>query len=163
MATQTQTMRPERLRRRARRMKAINPVMRTLLRLPVRTPLSSRLMIVTHRGRRTGRIYQQPVSYVRDGDILLTPGGGRWTRNLHDGEPVELRVAGRGVVARPELVRDPDQVEQLLRRMLKANPRLTTFVPFIDRDGTIDAGALANALRYGFCVVRWRPDGGAWS
>jgi deazaflavin-dependent oxidoreductase (nitroreductase family) len=141
-------------------MKFANPVTRALLRLPVRTPLSSRLMLVTHVGRRTGRTYVQPVSYVRDGDTLLTPGGGRWTRNLHDGEPVELRLEGRRVVGRPDVVGDADEAKRLLGRMLEKNPALTRFIPFIGRDGTIDEATLANALRHGFRVVRWHVEGG---
>ncbi|HKA02675.1 MAG TPA: hypothetical protein VKD67_00050, partial [Acidimicrobiales bacterium] len=100
---------------------------------------------------------------VRDGEVLLTPGGGRWTRNLRDGEPVELRLAARRRRGRPELVRDTAEVERLLRRMLEANPRLTRFVPFIGNDGTIDATALANAVQRGFCIVRWHLDDGVAS
>jgi hypothetical protein len=149
---------PGRMERRARTMRMANVPMRALLRLPFRTPLSSGLMLVRHTGRVTGRTYRQPVSYVRDGDVLLTPGGGRWTRNLRDGDPVELRLDGRRVVARPDLVRDPGDVDELLRRMLARNRRLARFVPFVDADGTIDAEKLVNALDHGFCVVRWNLD-----
>jgi deazaflavin-dependent oxidoreductase (nitroreductase family) len=149
----------KRMERRAKLMKAVNRPMRRVLRLPFPTPLSRRLMVVTHIGRRTGRTYQQPVSYVRDGETLLTPGGGRWTRNLNDGEPVELRVAGERVAGRPERVRNPDEVAALLARMLADNPRLTSFVPFVDQDGSIDRGQLMSAVSHGFCVVRWHLDG----
>jgi deazaflavin-dependent oxidoreductase (nitroreductase family) len=147
------------MERRAKVMKAVNRPMLRVLRLPFLTPLSRRLMVVTHVGRRTRRTYQQPVSYVRDGETLLTPGGGRWTRNLNDGEPVELRVAGQRVVARPERVRDPDDVARLLGMMLAANPRLSSFVPFVERDGSIDQDKLTSAVGHGFCVVRWHLDG----
>jgi hypothetical protein len=146
------------MERRTKVMKAVNRPMRGVLRLPFPTPLSRRLMVVTHVGRRTGRTYQQPVSYVRDGEMLLTPGGGRWTRNLHDGEPIELSVAGQQVIARPERVRDPDEVAGLLGMMLAANPRLTSFVPFVKRDGSIDRDELTSAVGHGFCVVRWHLD-----
>ena len=149
-----------RAKRQARFMRLVNVPMRQVLRLPFRTPLSGNLMLVSHTGRVTGRSYRQPVSYVPDGGVLLTPGGGRWTRNLRAGEPVELRLRGRRVVARPELVRDPDEVGRLLRRMLAHNPRLTSFVPFVKRDGTIDGDKLASALRYGFCIVRWHLEQG---
>ena len=56
--------------------------MRFVLGLPVATPLGKRLMLVYTAGRRTGRRYRQPVSYVRDGETLLTPGGDRWKLNL---------------------------------------------------------------------------------
>jgi deazaflavin-dependent oxidoreductase (nitroreductase family) len=145
--------------RRARMMRRVNVPMRVVLGLPFKTPLSTRLMLVFYTGRKTGRKYRQPVSYVRDGDTLLTPGGGEWKLNLRDGEPVRLRLAGRFVLARPELVSDADEVDRLLRHMMADNPRLTSFVPFIERDGTIDRDKLETALSHGFCVVRWHLDG----
>jgi hypothetical protein len=161
MTTTDTTTTPARLERQARVMRMVNRPMRLVLSLPFRTPLSSRLMLVSHVGRQTGRTYRQPVSYVRDGDVLLTPGGGRWTRNLRDGEPVELRLGGQRRTGRPDLVRDRDEVGSLLGRMLHANPGLARFVPFIGPDGTIDDTALANAVHRGFCVVRWHlEDGG---
>jgi endonuclease YncB( thermonuclease family) len=83
------------MRRRARIMRAVNVPMRALLGLPVATPLSRNLMLISYTGRKTGKPYRQPVSYVRDGDTLLTPGGGRWTRNLGEGRPVRIRLRGR--------------------------------------------------------------------
>jgi deazaflavin-dependent oxidoreductase (nitroreductase family) len=149
-----------RLHRRARLMKRVNVPMRFVLGLPFPTPLSSRLMLLHFTGRKTGRAYRQPVSYVRDEDILLTPGGGKWKLNLQAGEPVTIRLRGRDVTARPQFVRDPDQVDGLLRHMLARNPRLTSFVPFIGRDGVIDRAKLQTALDHGFCIVRWRLDRG---
>jgi hypothetical protein len=75
-------VRPVRRPRRARLMRVINVPMRLLLRLPAATPLSGQLMLLSFTGRRTGKAYQQPVSYVPDGDTLLTPGGGTWKLNL---------------------------------------------------------------------------------
>jgi deazaflavin-dependent oxidoreductase (nitroreductase family) len=149
---------PSELVNRARRMKRVNVVMRPVLNLPFKTPLSTRLMLVTHVGRKTGRVYRQPVSYVRDGAVLLSPGGGRWTLNLREGEPVPIRLLGRDVVGRPEFIRDPDEVERALRKMLAHNRRLTSFVPFIERDGTIERSKLATALDHGFCIIRWNLD-----
>jgi F420H(2)-dependent quinone reductase len=146
------------LEKRARTMKRLNVPMRFVLGLPFKTPVSGRLMLVNHTGRNTGRSYRQPVSYVVDGDTLLTPGGGKWKLNLREGEPVTLRLRGRKVLARPEFIRDADEVDRLLHHMLARNPRLTSFVPFIDRDGTIDREKLETALTYGFCIVRWRLD-----
>jgi deazaflavin-dependent oxidoreductase (nitroreductase family) len=154
----TETMAVER-ERQARRMRRINVPMRAVLGLPFKTPLSTRLMLVFYTGRKTGRKYRQPVSYVRDGDTLLTPGGGKWKLNLRDGEPVRLRLAGRKVLARPQLVRDAAEVDRLLRHMMAHNPRLSSFVPFIERDGSIARDKLATALSHGFCVVRWHLDG----
>jgi hypothetical protein len=98
------------------------------------------------------------VSYARDGDTLLTPGGGKWTLNLPDDEPVRLRLSGRHVLARPELIREADDVTRFLGLMLANNLRLSSFVPFVERDGTIERGKLQRALDHDFCVVRWHLD-----
>jgi hypothetical protein len=140
-------------------MRIINVPMQAVLGLPVATPLSKRLMLVFLTGRKTGKRYRQPVSYVRDGDVLLTPGGGRWTLNLADGKPVRIRLGGRDVLARPELVTDPDEVERLLEVMMAANPAVRRFVA-IPRgpDGRLDRSRLEAAVRHGFKVVRWHLD-----
>jgi deazaflavin-dependent oxidoreductase (nitroreductase family) len=140
-------------------MKAVNVPMRAVLGLPVPTPLGASLMLISYTGRKTGRAYRQPVSYARDGDRLLTPGGGRWTLNLRDGRPVRIRVRGRDRMARPELVTDPAEVERLLAVIGKENPRAAKFVP-IPRlpGGRLDPEILATAIRNGFCIVRWHLE-----
>src|SRR5215467_1575245 len=59
--------RPLRRRIQARAMRVVNVPMRLLLRLPFPAPLGGRLMLVSYTGRKTGRSYHQPVSYVRQG------------------------------------------------------------------------------------------------
>ncbi len=144
------------MRRRAQIMRAVNVPMRAALSLPFGTPLSQNLMLISYIGRKSGKAYRQPVSYVHDGDVLLTPGGGRWTLNLADGRQVGIRLRGHNVPARPELVSDPAEVERLLGVIAAKNPRATRFIP-IPRlpDGRLDPGALDAALRHGFCIVRW--------
>ncbi|MFL6164394.1 MAG: nitroreductase/quinone reductase family protein [Jatrophihabitantaceae bacterium] len=147
-----------RMRRQARTMRIVNVPMRRLLRLPFPTPLSRRLMLLTYTGRKTGRVYNQPVSYVADGDTLLSPGGGKWKLNLRGDQPIQLRLHGRGRPATAELVRDPAEVDRLLHTMLAANPRLASFMPVVGPDKQIDESMLTNALEHGFCIVRWHLD-----
>jgi hypothetical protein len=152
------TKRTARRRMQATVFRIVNVPMRALLGLPFPTPLGGRLMLLYLTGRKTGKHYRQPVSYVRNGDELLTPGGGRWRLNLRDGEPVRIRLRGRDLAFRPYLVGDPDEVERLLGVMAAASPSVNRFVR-IPRapDGHLDRSALANAVRYGFRIVRWRP------
>ncbi len=154
-----QSRRPLRRRLQARAFRVLNVPMRALLALPVATPAGLRLMLVSFTGRTTGRAYRQPVSYVTDGPDLLTPGGGRWTLNLEGGAPVRLRLRGREVSARPELVCDPGEVGRLLERMMAVNPRLRVFVG-IPRGpgGHLDPAGVAAAVQHGFRVVRWHLD-----
>lgn len=156
----TPTTRPRRSRVQQRVFRVVNVPMRAILGMRFATPLSKRLMLVFFTGRRTGRAYRQPVSYVRDGAVLLTPGGGNWKLNLADGKPVRIRLSGRDMHARPELVRDPAEVQRLLAVMTAANPMLRRFIPIPrDDDGKFDQQRMDAALTYGFRIVRWHLDG----
>jgi hypothetical protein len=144
------------MRRRSRIFRAVNVPMRAVLSLPFPTPLSRNLMLVRYTGRKSGRVYRQPLSYARDGAALLTPGGGRWTLNMEDGRPVQIRLRGRDVAARPELVREPGEVERLLDVIVAENPPAARYIPLprLD-DGRLEPTALAAALDHGFAIVRW--------
>lgn len=148
--------RPLRRRLQARVMGVLNVPVRVLLGLPFPTPLSRRLMLISFTGRKTGKAYRQPVSYVQQDDTLLSPGGGKWKWNLRDGQPVRIRLRGREVLARPELVKDPDEIERLLAAMTAANPTVSAFVGIPKGpDGRLDRGRLEAAVSYGFRIVRW--------
>jgi len=151
--------RPLRRRVQARFMRVVNVPMRFVLGLPFATPLSRRLMLITFTGRKSGKTYRQPLSYVEQDGTLLTPGGGTWKLNLAAGEPVRMRLRGRAVAARTEFVADPDEVERLLAVMSAANPRVRSFVGIPqDAAGRLDRDRLLTALRYGFRVVCWHLD-----
>jgi hypothetical protein len=128
-------------RRQARIMRMVNVPMRAVLRLPFATPLSANLMLISYTGVKSGKAYLQPVSYARDGESLLTPGGGRWTLNLKNGRRVRLRLRGRDVPAHADLV---------------ADPRAMRYIPIPRRDdGRLDPDVLAAAIGHGFRIVRW--------
>jgi len=155
----TPTRRPVGRRIQQRVFKVLNVPMRAVLGLPFATPLSGRLMLVFLTGRKTGKSYRQPVSYVRDGAVLLTPGGGNWKLNLPDGRPVRIRLRGTDVLARPEIVSDADQIERLLAVMTAANPMAGRFVAIPKGpDGRLDRARLDAAIRYGFRIIRWHLD-----
>ena len=142
--------------RRSRIFRFVNVPMRAVLGLPFPTPLSRNLMLVSYTGRKTGRSYRQPLSYARDGDALLTPGGGRWTLNMEGGRPVRIRLRGRPVAARPELVREPGEVERLLDVIVAGNPPAARYIPLPRAaDGRLEPNALAAAIDHGFAIVRW--------
>ncbi|HEY2508827.1 MAG TPA: nitroreductase/quinone reductase family protein [Streptosporangiaceae bacterium] len=140
----------------ARAFRVINVPMRAMLGLPFGTPAGRNLMLAYVIGRKTGKTYRQPVSYVRDGDTLLTPGGGKWKLNLVSDVPVRLRVRGKDLTATPELIGDPSEVDRLLGVLLAGNPRAAGFIG-IPRgaDGQFDRAGLQRAVRYGFRIVRW--------
>jgi hypothetical protein len=148
--------RPAGRRAQARIMNTVNVPMRLFLGLPFPTPAGKRLMLAFIVGRKTGRTYRQPLSFVRDGDTLLTPGGGAWKLNLAGDRPVRLRIGGRDYYARPEVIRDPDAVGKLLGVVAAANPMAGRFAAIPkDSDGQFDPERLRQAVQHGFAIVRW--------
>jgi hypothetical protein len=119
-------VRPVRLRRRASLMRVINVPMRRLLRLPFATPLSGQLMLISFTGLATGKAYQQPVSYVPDGDTLLTPGGGKWKRTGGCGLCVPSR--GHGLATGYEADRAGEGVSKSAREA-RATPMRLSAMP----------------------------------
>ncbi len=151
--------RPLSRRIQARVMNVANVPMRAMLGLPFATPAGGRLMLAFIVGRKTGRIYRQPLSYVRDGTTLLTPGGGKWKLNLTGEQPVRLRIRGRDHYARPELVRDPAGVEALLDKIAASNPMAGRFAAIPKTaEGRLDPERLSLAIDHGFGIVRWQLE-----
>jgi hypothetical protein len=149
---------PLRRRIQVRAFRVVNVPMRLMLGLPFATPLGGSLMLAEIRGRKTGKLYRQPISYVRDGDTLLTPGGGKWKLNLRPEVPVRIRLRGQDIMAAPELVSEPAEIDTLLTTITTANPRAAAYIGIArDADGHFDRAGLEQAIRYGFRVVRWHP------
>jgi hypothetical protein len=75
-----------------------NPIVKSVLGSPLHPIVSSRLALITVRGRRTGREYTFPVGYEQRGDrVAITvgwPERKRWWRNLIGGAPVRIRIRG---------------------------------------------------------------------
>jgi hypothetical protein len=116
-------------------------------------------MLVSFTGRMTGKAYQQPLSYVQQGDPLLTPGGGKRKLNLREDQSVRIRLRGQDVFARPEFVKDPDEIERLIGVMTAANPTVGAFVGIPKQsDGRLDRDRLEATISYGFRIVRWHLE-----
>jgi hypothetical protein len=155
----TPTKRPLGRRIQQRVFRVLNVPMRALLGLPFATPLSARLMLVYLTGRKTGKSYRQPVSYVRNGAALLTPGGGNWKLNLADGRLERIRLRGKDVLARPEIVSDAEEIEWLLAVMTATNPMVGRFVGIPKGpDSRLDRARLDAAVHHGFRIIRWHLD-----
>lgn len=117
--------------------------------------MSKRLILISYTGRKTGRSYTIPVSYVQQGDDLLIPGGGVWKTNVENGAPVRIRFLGKERSAIPEVFRDPDEVEQLITFMIAANPALCRFIGVPKQpDDHPDREKLDEAVRGSFALVR---------
>lgn len=103
-----------------------NAIVKLILLSPLHRPLSKRLLLITFTGRKSGKIYTTPISYIRDGRdiIIFSERNRRWWRNLEGGVPVEVRLQGetRKGSAEPVapdarlLARDQQSIFQQVRR-----------------------------------------------
>ena len=78
----------------------VNLVVRGLLRTPgLSRIIGSRLVTLYVAGRKSGRRYTVPVSYLAHGDDLLIGTSSGWARNLRTGEPLTFRFKGKTSLA----------------------------------------------------------------
>jgi deazaflavin-dependent oxidoreductase (nitroreductase family) len=107
----------------------INPVTR---RVATRLPSFG---ILTHRGRKSGRLYRTPMNVFRRGDdyfFYLTYGSDvQWVKNVLAAQSCSIETRGRVVeLVEPELITDPElgpapaQVRFVERRIAGANQYL---------------------------------------
>jgi hypothetical protein len=76
--------------------RAVNPLLRVLLRSPLHRLVSDHLLLLTVTGRNSGTEYTFPVGYEEDdGTLLVTSHGTNWWKNLRDsGQEVEVVLRG---------------------------------------------------------------------
>ena len=103
----------------------VNPTMRLLLRSPLHALMSGSLMLITFRGRVSGRTYTTPLRYVQDGATIrcFTDRDAKWWRNLKHDPEVVLRIRGRDVVCSTSVIDDnPATIRKLLAGYLTQFP-----------------------------------------
>jgi len=97
----------------------LNGLVARVLRSRLHRLLGGRLLLLTYRGRRSGRPHTLPLLYARDGDDLLLvalhPRTQTWWRNVR-GRDVTLLVRGVECRGRAELVADADAARRAFER-----------------------------------------------
>lgn len=109
---------------------ALNVPMRLLLRSPFHGIASRNLCIFLYAGRKSGRRYETPLSYVReDGRVLLLSSRDtRWWTSFTPGPgvPAPVEVLAGGVLLRGRartIQHDRERLRGAVRRFLTALPR----------------------------------------
>lgn len=78
-----------------------NPLVRLVLKSRLHGILSASVLLLSYRGRKSGREYSLPVEYAQDGDVItILPGmpeNKTWWRNLRGGARVRLVLRGERV------------------------------------------------------------------
>jgi deazaflavin-dependent oxidoreductase (nitroreductase family) len=95
-----------------------------LLRSPLHKLLSNAFLVITLRGRKSGRTISTPVNYWADGNTLIIASkhDRMWWKNLRGGADVRVRLRGKNCAARALAVESPAEVADGLRRMFASRP-----------------------------------------
>lgn len=104
----------------------VNRVVAGVLHTPgLERVLGRFLVVLSVTGRRSGRRYSMPLRYMRDGDavVVITKRMRRWWRNLPERPIVDLRLLGRTIRTRAEIVEDAAEKRRLLVAFLEQSSR----------------------------------------
>jgi deazaflavin-dependent oxidoreductase (nitroreductase family) len=109
--------------------KIYNPIVKAILRLPFHGLISKNIMLITFTGRKSGRNYTTPVSYVQNDDELTVFILRRrnWWRNLRGGASVSVRLKGKKIEAIAMSIEDKKTVTSGLQAYLQKMPNLAKY------------------------------------
>ena len=107
--------------------KIANPFVRFIIRSPFHRMMSDNVLLITCRGKKSGRSYTLPVNYAQVGNTLyIVPGRPEqktWWRNLCGGAPVTLTLHGKTMCGSALVLQgDIEGTAEALRHYLKRFP-----------------------------------------
>jgi hypothetical protein len=145
----------------------MNPLVRGLLASPLHAAVDAGLLTLHLTGRRTGRRYDIPVSYIDLDGRLIVVTQHRWRANLRGGQDIEVTHRGQRRPAHAEVDEEPASVGVALRHLTERAGwhvvrRLTGLATTDDLAPTLDELETA-ARAYDLAVVTLIPDGGEGS
>ena len=135
-------------------LRAWNPIMRALLGSPLHWPLSRWFALLSWSGRKSGRRYTTPVSYVREGTAVWLTTGDQWWHNLVERAPVAIRIRGRWYDGLGLAINDPVESRHGHDRLFRRHPWFRVLSGIPGERGGPDADALDRALAAGRVLVR---------
>lgn len=143
-------------------MRVMNAVPNLLLRSPLHGLMSGKVLLLDFTGRKSGRRYTTPMSYVRVEDEIFMSTEAPWWKNLTGGVPVEMRLRGEDRSGVAEAVADEKEAAGVLKTILHHYPEYRRFVGVtMNENGRPDEETLLAATRRGRVGIRVRLDGAA--
>jgi deazaflavin-dependent oxidoreductase (nitroreductase family) len=140
-----------------------NAVVGGVLRSPLHRTMSRSLLLLTYRGRRTGKEYTIPVGYARyrpDELVVIAgrPGGKTWWTNMRGTLPVRLLLGGREITGEARLVTGEEAVPRLAAYFEQMPRAARTFGIATGPDGKVVADRLpALAGEVQVVAIRLKP------
>ena len=106
-----------------------NALTAAVLCSPLHWIISKNSLLLAIAGSKSGHKFTLPVNYFQDGDVLyITSLRTRtWWRNLRGGAPVKVRLAGRNMYVRGNLVEDGTDVLENFKHFFQHNPEVARY------------------------------------
>jgi deazaflavin-dependent oxidoreductase (nitroreductase family) len=103
--------------------------MKIVLRSPLHVLLSRSVVLLTVKGRKSGKAYTIPVNYLRQGDLLtiVSLRSRTWWRNLRGGSPVTLHLQGQDVEGWGTVIEDDYGVAEGLKTRIQQAPQYAKY------------------------------------
>lgn len=107
-----------------------NPMMTWVLKSPLHRMISKDVMLISVTGRKSGRTISTPTNYLRDGNALwvISWRDRKWWRNLRDGAPVRVLLAGKDVEGCGQVIEEEKAVARSLFDYYQKVPKIAKYV-----------------------------------
>ncbi|MBC8170651.1 MAG: nitroreductase family deazaflavin-dependent oxidoreductase [Anaerolineae bacterium] len=126
----------------------LNVVVTFLLRSPWHRFISKDMLLIQFTGRKSGKVYTTPVSYMWDDDVvkIFTDLQGKWWKNLQNKAPVRLWLQGNEVHGTAEAVTERVKLISEVKDFLERVPRDTrAYGVKLDQNGKMTLEAAEQA------------------
>lgn len=132
--------------------KAMNAFPTLVLRSPFHRLLSSRYLLLSFTGHKSGRSYTTPVAYIGDRHRLLISTDSPWARNVVGGRAVTVRLRGSVYTGSGHRVSDPAASEAAIRSLL-AIPGYARAAGIMRTSGSVTEEEIRRAAREGTIIT----------
>ena len=139
--------------------KLYNPLLIWLLRSPWHRLADKHTMVISVAGRKSGKRYTFPVSYVRDGETLLVISrkDRTWWKNLRGGSQVTVLLQGNTWQARGETFTDVEPGARILLKIVQRVPAYQRLLHVaLDASGQPENPEALKRLAQDYVIVRVR-------
>jgi deazaflavin-dependent oxidoreductase (nitroreductase family) len=113
--------------------------------------ISKSVVLISYRGRKSGMEYTTPVNYIeaQEGVLLTTSFKERvWWRNLRGGQEVTVRLRGKDLPARVEVLEEDYDVRLGLAELVQVAPQYRRFLNItLGDDGQPISSSLEDAAK----------------